>query len=110
MGCQREVQRHSEQLVSFSMLEKWYAARCNGKWEHHYGIRIDSLDDAGWKLQIDLEDTPADSRALNRTMIVRDETDWIHYWVEQKQFQARTGPRNLGEAIQIFVDWFEGSI
>jgi hypothetical protein len=93
--------------VSLSRLEKWYAARCNNDWEHQYGVRIDSLANPEWTLQIDLNDTPAESRCLQRTMVERSENDWIHYWVEKKQFQARTGLANLSEAIQIFVDWFD---
>lgn len=95
-----------ESVAGLVLLEKWFAARCDGEWEQRYGVRIDSLDNPGWSLEIDLDGTPAESRTLARNMIERDENCWIHYWVEQKQFQARTGLRNLGEAIQIFVDWF----
>lgn len=29
-------------------LERWYAAQCNGDWEHTYGITIETLDNPGW--------------------------------------------------------------
>ena len=39
-------------------LMEWYAAQCDGSWEHDYGIKIDTLDNPGWYLEIDLTDTP----------------------------------------------------
>jgi Immunity protein 53 len=60
-----------------SLLEKWYLQRCNGEWEHQWGVSIETLD------------------------------EWIQYWVEKNYFQAACGPLNLSEAIQIFIDWFE---
>lgn len=101
------VEKQQEPSSAFLLLEKWFANRCNGEWEQHYGVRIDSLDNPGWTLQIDLDGTEAQSCCLRRTMIQRGENDWIHYWVERKQFQARMGLPNLEEAVRIFVDWFD---
>lgn len=28
-------------------LERWYAAQCNGDWEHTYGVKIGYLDNPG---------------------------------------------------------------
>ena len=39
-------------------LQQWYEAQCNGDWEHHYGISIESQDNPGWRVEIDLKDTP----------------------------------------------------
>ena len=92
-----------------ALLENWYSARCNGDWEHQYGVTIGTLDNPGWSLEIDLRGTPAESRTLDRVKIERTEHDWVHYWVEKKQFRAYAGPRNLTEAIEIFCRWFEDS-
>jgi hypothetical protein len=90
-----------------SLLEEWYGARCNGEWEHSWGVKIDTLDNPGWTISIDLNETRADGRSLEKLKIVRTEEDWIHYWVEKKTFQINCGPLNLTEAVQIFVAWFE---
>ncbi len=44
---------------------------------------------------------------LHKVKIERAEEDWIHYWVENQEFQIACGPANLSEAINIFIDWFE---
>jgi hypothetical protein len=92
-----------------SLLEKWYVDRCNGDWEHHWGVKIGTLDNPGWMLDIDLNRTKAENRELEHTKIERTENDWIIYWVEKKEFKARMGPTNLSEAIKIFCQWFDGS-
>jgi hypothetical protein len=93
--------------TGLSLLEEWYSARCNGQWEHSWGIKIETLDNPGWKISIDLNETRGDWKNLERVKIVRTEEDWIHYWVEKKTFQINCGPLNLTEAVQIFVAWFD---
>jgi len=94
-------------MDSISLLQEWYSARCNGDWEHQWGVKIDTLDNPGWLLEIDLIETKAEQHALKRNRIERSDVDWIEYWAEDKKFKAAMGPRNLAEAIQIFHDWFE---
>jgi hypothetical protein len=31
----------------FEWLQEWYAGRCNGDWEHSFGVSTDSLDNPG---------------------------------------------------------------
>jgi hypothetical protein len=64
------------------------------------------LDNPGWHLKINLNETTAENRVLERTRIDRGEKDWIMYWVEEKVFHAACGPSNLSEAIKVFIDWF----
>jgi len=94
---------------ALSLLEKWYAARCNGLWEHQWGIKIDTLDNPGWTLEIDLSETHAEKLSLDVVKIERTKDDWIRYWVEKKKFKAAMGPTNLTETIGIFCQWFADS-
>ncbi len=45
-------------------LVRWYAERCDGEWEHHHGVKVESLDNPGWRLEID--PGPADEREAVR--------------------------------------------
>jgi len=96
-------------METLSLLEKWYSAQCNGAWEHQYGVRIETMDNPGWTLRIDLNGTNAESRSLDRVKIERTEDDWICFWVDQKQFHAAMGPQNLTEAVDAFLKWFGNS-
>ncbi len=93
--------------MSLSALERWYASQCNGDWEHGYGVRIDTLDNPGWRVRINLHGTKKQRSPLGTVKVDRTEDDWIHYWVEKQEFHIACGALNLSEAIDIFVKWFE---
>jgi hypothetical protein len=40
-------------------LEQWYQEQCDGDWEHHCGVTIETLDNPGWLVQADLRARPA---------------------------------------------------
>jgi hypothetical protein len=92
--------------MSSSAIEQWYVSQCNGEWEHSYGVKIDTLDNPGWQVVIDLLDTRKQNSTLEQIKIDRTETNWIYYEVQKKQFRIACGPLNLGEAFDIFVSWF----
>jgi hypothetical protein len=92
---------------AISLLEKWYSARCDGDWEHSYGVTIDTLDNPGWVVKIDLHETSKQHVELEWTKIDRSEQDWVHYRIQKKQFYIACGARNLSESIHIFLNWFE---
>ena len=96
----------SEQMGGPSILEQWYSRRCNGEWEHGFGVEISTIDNPGWSA-IGLHDTPKQDAVFPRVKIDRGHDDWIHYWAEKEEFQIRCGPLNLSEAIGIFVKWFD---
>ena len=89
----------------FFYLQEWYLEQCNGDWEHEFGIKIDTLDNPGWSLKIDLTGTPLEEKSF--TKIKHDITDdnWIRCWVAEKKFQAGGGPSNLTDLVRIFIEW-----
>ena len=42
-------------MNSLEWLQSWYAAQCNDTWEHDHGITIDTLDNPGWHVRIDVD-------------------------------------------------------
>ena len=94
---------------ALEQLEKWYLARCDGLWEHAYGIKIDTLDNPGWRVHINLNETRKDGATLETVRINRSDRDWILYWIAENQFQIACGPGNLSEAIPWFIQWFESN-
>jgi hypothetical protein len=44
-------------MSSLDFLQRWYAEQCDGKWEHSYGVRIETLDNPGWQITVDLNGT-----------------------------------------------------
>ena len=93
--------------MSLSALEKWFAGQCDGEWEHGYGVRIESLDNPGWRVHVGLHGTKKQNTALTRITLTRSQDDWLSYWVENEIFEAACGPGNLSEAIDAFASWFD---
>lgn len=88
-------------------LQVWYQGQCNGDWEHTYGIKIDTLDNPGWTVQISLQETYLEAESFEDVEINRTSNSWIFARVTEKIFKISCGPRNLDEALSIFCNWAE---
>jgi hypothetical protein len=90
-------------------LEDWYARHCfqdeDDPWEEQYGVKIDTLDNPGWFLIVDLVGTELEGRVPPNTQDERSEHDWIHVFVRDGQFNGVGGPRNLVEIVREFRRW-----
>jgi Immunity protein 53 len=74
-----------------------------------YGVKITTLDNPGWSVSIALNETDKQDVSLARIAIDRTDEDWIHCWVAENRFEIACGPRNLSEAVQLFVEWFNSN-
>jgi hypothetical protein len=83
-------------------LQRWYVAQCNGDWEHTYGVTIESLDNPGWRLTVDLVGTDLEALPDTSDRVERSEADWLVWRVADGRFEAACGACNLGEAVAAF--------
>lgn len=97
-------------------LMHWYLAECAGDWEHSYGVKIDTLDNPGWSLKIDLRETGLIGRPFARVDHGEPADDldewnrlgsWWTAYVDGHYFEAACDPLDLSEAIRVFRDWVE---
>ncbi|MEU0544681.1 immunity 53 family protein [Nocardia sp. NPDC005978] len=95
----------SEHEHVLDWLQSWYAAQCDGDWEHGWGVRIETLDNPGWLVEINLEQTDLEDQKYPRQQIDRSEHDWVHAWTAGQTFRLACGPRNLTEALALFRVW-----
>jgi hypothetical protein len=86
-------------------LQAWYGSHCNGSWEHTHGVRIDTVDNPGWSVKIDLQGTPLLARDLRPVVIDRSDGDWVRCDVANGIFQGWGGTTNLTEILDIFLRW-----
>ncbi|MER6509415.1 immunity 53 family protein [Nonomuraea sp. NPDC001636] len=95
---------------AFIFLQSWYASCCNDDWEHSYGVTIDTLDNPGWHVKIDLADTPLTGALLDASKVERTEDDWVHVWSNGIRFEGACGPLNLGELLEAFRDFVDNVV
>jgi hypothetical protein len=88
-------------------LENWYLSNCDGDWEHQYGITIESLDNPGWRVLIDLTGTKLEQIGFEKINNAESESKWIVCKVENNKFIGAGGPQQLTEVLNIFIDWVE---
>jgi hypothetical protein len=50
-------------------IQQWYKEQCDGDWEHSYGITIESLDNPGWLVKVDLENTKLEDETLQYNLM-----------------------------------------
>lgn len=92
-------------MDNFKWLQKFYLTNCNKDWEHTYGIKIVTLDNPGWSIDIDLQDTMLKGKSFKEIKIEKGDNDWVICRTENDTFKGDGGPENLEEIIGIFRKW-----
>jgi hypothetical protein len=92
---------------NFEWLQKWYQLQCDGDWEHGYGIKIETVDNPGWYVIINLIGTECEGHFFSPVQLEIDEMNWHFCLLRNNAFEASCGPCNLNKVLQIFRNWVE---
>lgn len=98
-------------MSTISQLQAWYQSQCNEVWEHRYGIKIDTCDNPGWWVKIDLCDTllaakPYESVSLNVDSDGHQTAEsWLDCKVTELVWEGAGDPTRLEEILRHFLDW-----
>lgn len=85
-------------------IQDWYKERCDENWEHSYGLKIESLDNPGWQVKIDLSDTVLDGTVIEYQLVEKSETDWLGWKIENNVFHAAGDPNKLQLLLEKFKE------
>ena len=102
-------------MENIALLQNWYLSQCNEDWELSYQIKIETLDNPGWIVRIDLTDTGLNGRPFEPTYYgVHDKAEesgdeWLDCKVEMNQFIGAGGPLKLDEILGVFLAWARGA-
>ena len=94
-------------MDSLQQLQQWVPARCDGEREHSYGVKIETLDNPGWQVEIDLAGTEWAGVEMARRITERAPNDWLHVEITSNKFTGTGGPGNLVEIIRTFFKALE---
>jgi hypothetical protein len=103
----------SELEDPFRWLERWYQSRCDGEWEHDHGVTIQSLDNPGWLVTIELQHLVSAQRANDRVLAVVGEPPsdangnlggviWMECKIESGKFVGAGDPTQLRAILAQF--------
>ncbi|EKO13451.1 Imm53 family immunity protein [Leptospira kirschneri] len=92
----------------FDWLVQWYSDQCNGIWELENQIKIDTLDNPGWTIEIGLKSTQFENFELKPISIRNeDETNWYVYSIKNSVYDAGGDSSKLPVLIEIFQSIWE---
>ena len=95
-------------MNNFLWLEQRFRALCDGSWEHHNGIVIDTLDNPGWRVRIDLRETAFAAVDAEIKQLFASDDEWMVCRIVGGRFEGAGGPLMLGPIVQVFRNWIEG--
>lgn len=86
-------------------IQNWYKSNCDGDWEHSYGVLIETLDNPGWSVEIDLINTPCADKKFAEINIDKGDSDWITCKISDNKFLGSGDPDKLEAILKIFLDF-----
>ena len=97
-------------MTTLTELAAWFQAQCNGEWEHNFGVNVQSTDNPGWWVTIDLRGTALEHKPF--PPVLRGNFDsgdpqppWLDCRVKEGTFHGAGERERLDEIIRIFLDW-----
>lgn len=84
-------------------VEDWYAAQCDGDWEHSYGLKIETTDNPGWYVEIDLLETEWSGTTIPFARDEISESEWIQFEVRESKFFGSGSALNLNKILLRFL-------
>ena len=105
-GCRYEGKENLN-VETIGKLQTWYKAQCNGLWEHHHGVKIGTLDNPGWTVTIDLDETEKASEPFQEIKLESSETNWLRCWKQGNKFRGVGDPDKLDIILQHFIQFIE---
>jgi hypothetical protein len=94
-------------------LQAWYTDQCNGVWEHSSGIVIETCDDPGWWVKINLLGTSLQGRAFREIAEGVDARRfargpiWLSCRVEGDTWHGAGDETQLEHILETFLAWAE---
>lgn len=92
-------------------IQEWFRQHCNGEWEHSQGIRIESCDNPGWWVHIELKGSPLAGKPFTRISRgisddkMETEEEWLYCEVKDQVFDAAGDPAKLKVIFRTFLNW-----
>lgn len=93
-------------MENIKALTDWYASNCDGDWEHTFGVRIETSDNPGWIVEVDIKETEVEGKVVFEESIDNEE-DWYYIKSNGKVFEGCGDPAKLGFLLDKFAEFIK---
>ena len=96
--------------------QNWYKLQCNGVWEHSHGISIESCDNTGWWVKINLTGTSLQNQAFTEISEGVDAkrfavgSQWLNCRIENNTWHGAGDEAKLERILEIFLKWANSNV
>lgn len=101
----------AEKRGPLSRLERWFAAHCDGDWEHGYGVQIQTTDNPGWLVKIGIDGTKAQDqlgiRFGLRGVLFQEKSPELTIEAMSDELWGYCEPPRLNEMLTRMADFLE---
>ncbi|QKK15044.1 immunity 53 family protein [Rhizobium indicum] len=94
-------------MDTVSRLCAWFERQCVGEWHEDRGVKIDTIDNPGWSMKVDLTGTALQDKDFQEIRVERSDRDWFVARRNDQAFEAFGGSISLNEMIENFLAWAE---
>jgi hypothetical protein len=97
------------QVDDLAFLIDWFRDHCDGDWEHDLGIRLATLDNPGWSLDVHIAGTDLEGIVVESRFTEESEHVWLQWRSTGRTFEANCGPNDLPRALAAFRAFATGT-
>ncbi|MBY5311967.1 rhodanese-related sulfurtransferase [Rhizobium leguminosarum] len=94
-------------METVSRLCAWFERQCVDEWYEDRGVKIDTMDNPGWSMKVDLKGTALQDKDFQEIRVERSDRDWFVARRNDQVFEAFGGSISLNEMIESFLAWAE---
>lgn len=93
---------------SLTKLQDWYISNCDGDWEHTYGFKLETLDNPGWIVTVDLHETHQENQVFAELKInFEHDSKWLSVSKQGSKLIGSCGPRHLEAMLTLVTEWLQ---
>ena len=102
-------------MTTLTRLQTWYARQCNGLWEHSSGVLIESSDNPGWWVRVNLLGTPLHTLPFPEIAEGVDAQRfalgprWLCCRVQDNMWHGAGDETKLERILETFLAWAEAN-
>lgn len=97
-------------METLTWIQDWFKEQCDGYWEHSYSIKIETLDNPGWSITINLEGTSLENTEIEYQLFEKAEDDWYGFKSKNNLFEAVGDPNKLQILLEKFREIATNSV